>query len=122
MQGKQYLCMLHSLQRFALHCRVHRQVEHCIHLQVLNLGHNKLQGRLQMNGLPSLRALMLNDNQLTHVDGEHNAHFWLSIFAQHVKHQKLLLAATAASPCAHTCSVDSCVCTSCHTCPCIAHN
>ena len=37
--------------------------------QVLNLGHNALSGRLTLNGLPSLRALMLNDNQLTGIEG-----------------------------------------------------
>lgn len=38
-------------------------------LQVLNLGHNALQGQLQLSYLPSLRALMLNDNQLTSIAG-----------------------------------------------------
>lgn len=40
-------------------------------LQVLNLGHNALSRRLEIAGLPALRALMLNDNQVTGVDGEH---------------------------------------------------
>lgn len=39
--------------------------------QVLNLGHNQLSGTLDIVGLPALRALMLNDNQLTGVVGEH---------------------------------------------------
>lgn len=38
--------------------------------QVLNLGHNQLSGTLDIVGLPALRALMLNDNQLTGVNGE----------------------------------------------------
>ncbi len=41
-------------------------------LQVLNLGHNALKGQLKLAGLPSLRALMLNDNQLTGVEGNVN--------------------------------------------------
>ena len=43
-------------------------------VQVLNLGSNKLSGRLTITGLPALRALMLNDNQLTGVDGEQTSH------------------------------------------------
>ena len=38
-------------------------------MQVLDLGHNALSGRLTITGLPSLRALMLNGNQLTGVEG-----------------------------------------------------
>lgn len=38
--------------------------------QVLNLGHNQLSGTLDIVGLPALRALMLNDNQLAGVNGE----------------------------------------------------
>ena len=38
--------------------------------QVLNLGQNNFEGRLRIIGMSSLRALMLNDNKLTGVDGE----------------------------------------------------
>lgn len=38
-------------------------------MQVLDLGHNALSGRLTFTGLPSLRALMLNGNQLTGIEG-----------------------------------------------------
>ncbi len=38
-------------------------------MQVLDLGHNALSGRLTITGLPSLRALMLNGNQLTGIEG-----------------------------------------------------
>lgn len=38
-------------------------------MQVLDLGHNALCGRLTITGLPSLRALMLNGNQLTGIEG-----------------------------------------------------
>lgn len=37
--------------------------------QVLNLGHNQLQGQLTISGMSSLRALMLNDNMLTGLAG-----------------------------------------------------
>ncbi len=45
------------------------QDEHSACVQVLDLGHNALIGRLTITGLPSLRALMLNGNQLTGIEG-----------------------------------------------------
>ena len=36
---------------------------------MLDVGHNALSGRLMITGLPSLRALMLNGNQLTCIEG-----------------------------------------------------
>ena len=38
-------------------------------MQVLDLGHNALSGKLTITGLPSLRALILNGNQLTGIEG-----------------------------------------------------
>ena len=51
-------------------------------LQVLNLGHNKLSRKLNIVGFPALRALMLNDNSLTGVDGKHR-HLCNCVAARH---------------------------------------
>lgn len=39
-------------------------------MQVLNVGHAKLAGKVRIEGLDQLGALILNDNQITAVSGK----------------------------------------------------
>ena len=42
-------------------------------LQVLNVGGNQVSGKLKIQGMPKLRALIANDNAITAVKGVHSA-------------------------------------------------
>ncbi len=42
-------------------------------LQVLNVGHGKLAGKIRIQGLDQLGALIINDNQITAISGERSA-------------------------------------------------
>lgn len=42
----------------------------CVCVQVLNVGRNALAGKVAVGRLRSLKALILNDNQITLVGGE----------------------------------------------------
>lgn len=56
--------------KFELLCGVHiLAIDIAWCLQVLNVGHAKLAGKIQLNGLDQLGALILNDNQITAVAG-----------------------------------------------------